>query len=90
MADALPLPSPNRRKIIFVAIDSHWTLPAILIVILMLSGVGKKDSAKGFKPETKEVSLWTVNMAPAIFEELNKGFNNYVERRDMKLVVRNF
>jgi hypothetical protein len=56
----------------------------------MLSGVGKKDSAKGFKPETKEVVIWTVNMSPSIFEELNKGFNNYVDRRDMKLVVRNF
>jgi hypothetical protein len=57
---------------------------------LILSGVGKKDSAKGFSPKTKEVSIWTVNMSPSIFEELNKGFNDYVDRRDMKLVVRNF
>ena len=89
MADALPLPSPNRRKIIFVALIATG-LAIILIFILMLSGVGKKDSAKGFKPETKEVVIWTVNMSPSIFEELNKGFNNYVDRRDMKLVVRNF
>lgn len=89
MADVLPLPSPNKRKLIFVAIIAT-ILAAILIVILMLSGVGKKDSAKGFKPETKEVSIWVVNMSPAIFEELNSWFNNYVERRDMKLVVRNF
>jgi len=70
MADVLPLPSPNKRKLIFVAIIAT-ILAAILIVILMLSGVGKKDSAKGFKPETKEVSIWVVNMSPAIFEELN-------------------
>lgn len=89
MADALPLPSPNRRKIIFVALIATG-LAIILIFILMLSGVGKKDSAKGFKPETKEVVIWTVNMSPSIFEDLNKGFNNYVDRRDMKLVVRNF
>ncbi len=89
MAEPLPLPSPNKRKLVFVAIIGV-ILAAILIVILLLSGVGKKDSAKGFKPETKEVVIWTVNMSPAIFEELNKGFNNYVDRRDMKLRVRNF
>lgn len=89
MAEPLPLPSPNKRKLVFVAIIAT-ILAAILIVILLLSGVGKKDSAKGFKPETKEVVIWTVNMSPAIFEELNKGFNNYVDRRDMKLRVRNF
>lgn len=85
----LPLPSPNKRKLFFVAIIAAF-LAVILIVILMLSGVGKKDSAKGFSPETKEVVIWSVNMPPALFESLNSGFNNYVDRRDMKLVIRNF
>lgn len=89
MADTLPLPSPNKRKLIFVAIIATF-LALVLIFILILSGVGKKDSAKGFDPKTKEVAIWTVNMSPSLFEALNKGFNDYVDRRDMKLVVRNF
>lgn len=89
MADNLTAPSPNKRKIIFVAIIAAF-LAVILTIVLILSGVGKKDSAKGFSPKTKEVIIWSVNISPSLFEELNKGFNNYVDRRDMKLVVRNF
>lgn len=89
MADPLPLPSPNRRKLIFVAIIGA-ILAVILAFVLMLSGAGKKESAKNFNPETKEVSIWVVNMAPALFEDLNEGYNDYVDRRDMKLRVRNF
>jgi flagellar basal body-associated protein FliL len=71
MADTLPLPTPNKRKLIFVAIIALCFL-VVLIGILMLSGVGKKDTGKGFKPETKEVVIWTVNMPATLFEALNK------------------
>ena len=89
MADTLPLPTPNRRKLVFVAIIALCFL-IVLIGVLMLSGVGKKDTGKGFKPETKEVVIWTVNMPATLFEALNKGFNDYVDRSDMKLKVRDF
>jgi flagellar basal body-associated protein FliL len=71
MADNLELPTPNKRKIIFVAIIAACFL-ALLVGILMLSGVGKKDAGKGFSPKTKEVVIWTVNMPPTLFEALNK------------------
>ncbi len=89
MADVLPLPSPNKRKLIFVAVIAAVFL-TILVLVLSLSDVGKPAAGKGFKPEKKEVVIWTVNMAPTIFETLTKGFNDYVGRNDMKLVVRNF
>jgi len=89
MTDVLPLPSPNKRKLIFVAVIAAVFL-AILVLVLSLSDVGKPAAGKGFKPEKKEVVIWTVNMAPTIFETLTKGFNDYVGRNDMKLVVRNF
>ncbi|MCB9806998.1 extracellular solute-binding protein [Candidatus Peribacteria bacterium] len=89
MADNLELPTPNKRKIIFVAIIAAC-LALILIGVLMLSGVGKKSAGKGFNPETKEVVIWTVNMPSTLFEALNKGFNDYVDRSDMKLKVRDF
>lgn len=89
MADTLPLPSPNKRKLIFVAIVAAVLL-AILVLVLSLSDVGKPAAGKGFKPEKKEVVIWTVNMSPTIFETLTKEFNDYVGRNDMKLVVRNF
>lgn len=89
MADTLPLPSPNKRKLIFVAIIAACFF-AVLILVLMFSGAGKKDTGKNFNPKTKEVVIWTVNMPPTLFEALNKGFNDYVDRSDMKLKVRDF
>ncbi len=89
MADTLPLPTPNKRKLVFVAIIALCFL-IVLIGVLMLSGVGKKDTGKGFRPETNEVVIWTVNMPATLFEALNKGFNDYVDRSDMKLKVRDF
>lgn len=89
MADNIPLPSPNKRKIIFVAIVATCFL-LIVIGILALSGAGKSDTGKGFKPKTKEVVIWTVNMPATIFEALNKGYNDYVDRSDMKLKVHDF
>jgi len=89
MADTLPLPTPNKRKIIFVAIIAACCL-ILLLGVLMLSGVGKKGAGKGFSPDTKEVVIWTVNMPSTLFEAMNKGFNDYVDRSDMKLRVRDF
>lgn len=34
--------------------------------------------------------IWSVNMAPTLFETLNKGYNDYLNRNDMKLRVRDF
>lgn len=89
MADNLPLPTPNKRKLVFVAIISAC-LMVVLIGVLMLSGAGKKDEGKDFNPKTKEVVIWSVNMPPTLFEALNKGFNDYVDRSDMKLKSRDF
>ncbi len=89
MADTIPLPTPNKRKMVFVAIIAACFL-VVLIGVLMLSGVGKSDTGKWFKPETKEVVIWTVNMPATLFEALNKGYNDYVDRSDMKLKVRDF
>jgi ABC-type glycerol-3-phosphate transport system substrate-binding protein len=74
---------------VFVAIVATCFL-IVLIGVLMLSGAGKKDEGKGFKPKTKEVVIWSVNMPATLFEALNKGFNDYVDRSDMKLKVRDF
>lgn len=89
MADNLELPTPNKRKLVFVAIIAVCCA-LVLVGVLMLSGVGKKSAGKGFSPKTKEVVIWTVNMPPTLFEALNKGFNDYVDRSDMKLRVRDF
>ncbi len=89
MADSVSLPPTNKRKIVFVAFIGVCLL-VVLIGVLMLSGVGKKDTGKGFRPETKEVVIWSVNMPSTLFESLNKGFNEYVDRSDMKLRVRDF
>lgn len=89
MADNIPLPSPNKRKLIFVAIIVACA-GVVLILMLILSGAGKKDTGKDFDPKTKEVAIWSVNMESTLFDALNKGYNDYVDRNDMKLKVRNF
>ena len=71
MADNLPLPTPNKRKLVFVAILAACLMLG-LIGVLMLSDAGKKDEGKDFKPKTKEVVIWSVNMPPTLFEALNK------------------
>jgi len=71
MADTLPLPSPNKRKLIFVGIISLCFL-IILGFVLTLSRTTQTENAKGFKPKTKEVVIWSVNMSPTLFETLNK------------------
>lgn len=89
MPDSLPLPTPNKRKLIFVAIVAACVL-LLVLGFLYISQSGKSEAGKNFKPETKEVVIWSVNMSPTIFEALNKGFNDYVDRSDMKLRVRDF
>jgi hypothetical protein len=89
MPDTLPLPSPNKRKLIFVGVIFVVFL-LILWGVLMLSGATQSDAGKGFKPETKEVVIWSVNMPETLFETLNKGYNEYLDRSDMKLRVREF
>ena len=89
MADTLPLPSPNKRKIIFVGIIFLCFL-IVLWFFLTLSRTAQDDNGKWFKPKTKEVVIWSVNMPPTLFEALNKGYNDYLDRNDMKLKVRDF
>lgn len=45
MADNIPLPTPNKRKMVFVAIIAACFL-VVLIGVLMLSGAGKSDTGK--------------------------------------------
>lgn len=89
MPDTLPLPSPNRRKLIFAGIIFACFL-LILAGFLALSPTTKSDNAKGFNPESKEVVVWTVNMPSTLLEELNKGYNKYLDRSDMKVKSRDF
>jgi len=89
MADTTPLPTPSKRKVVFATVVVVVIL-LIFIAILMVSGAGKKETGKGFEPKTKEVVIWSVNMPSSLFEELNKGYNEYVDRSDMKLRVRDF
>ena len=89
MADTTPLPTPSKRKVVFATTVVVVVL-IIFIIILMVSGAGKKETGKGFDPKTKEVVIWSVNMPSTLFEELNKGYNEYVDRSDMKLRVRDF
>jgi ABC-type glycerol-3-phosphate transport system substrate-binding protein len=56
----------------------------------MLSNATKSDTGKGFKPKTKEVVIWSVNMPQTLFETINKGYNDYLDRNDMKLKIRDF
>lgn len=71
MPDSLPLPSPSKRKLIFVGIIFVCFL-IVLAIFLMLSGATKSDTGKGFQPKTKEVMIWSVNMSPTLFEALGK------------------
>jgi len=89
MSDTLPLPSPNRRKLIFVSILFVCFL-ILLGGFLALSGATKSSNGKGFQPKTKEVVIWSVNMPSTLFETLNQGYNTFVDRKDMKLKVRDF
>ncbi len=88
MTDILP-PSPTKRKIIFVSIVSLCLL-IVLSIIVFLSRSSQSEGGKGFNPKTKEVVIWTVNMPSTLFETLNKGYNDYLGRSDMKLKTRDF
>ena len=85
----LPLPTPNRRKLVFAGIVLAIFL-VFLGIFLLLSNMNQPASGKGFTPKTKEVVIWTVNMPTTLFDTLGKGFNDYLGRKDMKIKARDF
>lgn len=85
----LDAPAPNRRKIFFVVAVAFVTL-LIVLVAIAFSRAGRPATADGFRPQSREVVVWTVNMPQSLFETLSAGFNTYIGRSDMKLVVRDF
>lgn len=91
MSDTLPtIPETNIRKWIFIGIVTGILFIIVAFFTFMSSGGGKTLAGKGFDPESKQITLWTVGMDPKIFMNLNTQFNKYLGRSDMKLDIKNF
>ncbi len=91
MPDILPTPpEPNKRKLVFVGIVIGLIFVVAAFFVFMSGGGAKTAAGKGFNPESKQVTLWTVGMDGKLGADLNDAFNTYLGRSDMKLDVKNF
>jgi ABC-type glycerol-3-phosphate transport system substrate-binding protein len=92
MADTpLPqIPETNIRKWIFIGgVFAIFFIIAAFFVFMSWGG-GNTPAGKGFDPDSKQVSIWTVGLDSKIIADLNTQFNAYLGRSDMKLDVQNF
>ena len=90
MSDVFPqTPETHIRKWIFIG-AVLGVIFLILAFFVFMSGGGTTSAGKGFNPESKQVTLWTVGMDSKLAADLNDKFNEYLGRSDMKLEVKNF
>lgn len=91
MPEILPIvPVTNIRKWIFVGGLCAIIFIVVAFFVFMSGSAGKTAAGKGFSPTSKQVNIWTVGMDTKTFVDLNKQFNAYLGRNDMKLNVQNF